>query len=86
MNWLITALGGKKLIVSLASIIAAIVVTLLKPKIDVSEELIQDLILAILGIAGLYNVGQGVADGLSKGATSHVKGTPGTPAAAPKKK
>jgi hypothetical protein len=72
MNTLISRLGGKKLIVALTGVLAVILST----KLGLSEEQVKHVLDAIALICAAFGVGQGIADGLSGGATSHVATTP----------
>lgn len=64
MNTFLSGVGGKKSFWMLA-LFAAV---LFKDKLGLGEETIKWL----AGAVGLGTVGQGVADGLSKGQTSHA--------------
>lgn len=58
---------SKKVLVSLVGLIAGVVVAVGVPLPEGTEE----LLLAVIGsIVGTFNIGQGLADGLSKGRTS----------------
>lgn len=59
----IAKLGGRKFLVALFSLIAVIVAALTGVDIQPYSE-------TVIGIVGTYMLGQGVADGMSKGATS----------------
>lgn len=65
MNKILGQIGGRKFIIALFSLVG--VVVLAKWNVDISKY--QD---AFVGITGAYLIGQGVADGLSGGATSTV--------------
>ena len=60
---MIAKIGGRKFLVALLGLIGVIVAALTGFDIEPYKE-------TIIGIVGSYLVGQGVADGLSKGATS----------------
>lgn len=62
MNFL-AKIGGRKFVVALFSLIAVVVAALTGVDIEPYKE-------TVIGIIGSYLLGQGVADGLSKGATS----------------
>lgn len=70
MNNFLAGLGGRKFVVALLGIIAVIVAT--KTGIEIKPEILEKLVTAIGAITGAYVVSQGVADGLSGGATSSV--------------
>lgn len=52
-----------------------VIVLCLKSFLGVDDE----TALKIAALVGTYVFGQGIADGMSKGATSSLPGTPGTP-------
>ena len=64
MNNILGQLGGKKFILALFGLVAVV----LNAKFGVSEQ----SVLAVGGIVAAYVLGQGLADGLSGGATSSV--------------
>ncbi len=63
MKGLIGKLGGRKFIVAIVGLVAVIVDSLTGWDLTPHKEM-------IIGILGSYLIGQGVADGLSKGATA----------------
>ena len=65
-------LGGKKFFIIILSLGIQLGVSFLGPKFGLSPEEISDLLTSMLGTTGIYLAGQSLADGLSKGATSHV--------------
>ena len=65
MNDFIKAVGGKKMI----ALIVYIILVCLKDKIGIGPEDFEKLSYTLM----TYFVGQGFADGLSKGKTSHQK-------------
>lgn len=65
MNFL-GKIGGRKFVVALFSLIAVVVAALTGVDIEPYKE-------TVIGIIGTYLLGQGVADGLSKGATSSTQ-------------
>ena len=67
MKWLKRIFFSKKVIVSLVGLIMAVLVVV---GVDVPLGTEALLLKVIAAIVGSFNVGQGVADGLSKGATS----------------
>lgn len=60
---IVAKLGGRKFLVAVLSLIGVVVASLTGVDIEPYKE-------TIIGIIGTYLLGQGVADGLSKGATS----------------
>ena len=60
---IIAKLGGRKFLIALFSLIGVVVAALTGVDIEPYKE-------TIIGVVGTYLVGQGVADGLSGGATS----------------
>lgn len=62
MNF-IGKIGGRKFLVAVFGLIAVVVASLTGVNIEAYQE-------TIIGIIGTYLLGQGLADGLSKGATS----------------
>jgi hypothetical protein len=66
---LIGSLGGRKLLVTLLGILA----TWLHDKLGIPADMVNN----IGALAISYVLAQGLADGLSKGATSTLPGTPG---------
>jgi hypothetical protein len=56
-------IGGRKFVIALFSLIAVVVAALTGVDLEPYKE-------TVIGIIGTYLLGQGVADGLSKGATS----------------
>ena len=72
MNYLISALGGKKYTSVIIGIISVILIGVFKDRLGLSEEATETMTLSILGMVGAHNVGQGIADGLTGGKTSHL--------------
>lgn len=70
MNEFITAIGGKKFL----ALLAYILLTAFKDKIGLDAATFENLSYTLMTYLGA----QGLADGLSKGSTSHAPGTPGT--------
>lgn len=70
LNWVVSRFASKKFTVW----ISTMVVTLLHKKLglDLSPEVIQNI---LIWVTGAYLGSQGIADGLSKGATSSVPKT-----------
>jgi len=64
MGKLLNKLGGKKM----AALVAYMLVTLLKTKLDIDAETYAYVCKTLMA----YFVAQGFADGVSKGATSHA--------------
>ena len=58
---------SKKFIVSIAGLLASV---LLGFGVDIPKDQLVALLSAIAAIVGSFNIGQGVADGMSKGRTS----------------
>ena len=65
-------LGGKKFFVVILNLVCQFLVTLLGPKFGLSPEDVAELLKSSVIVSGTYLAGQSLADGLSKGATSHV--------------
>lgn len=63
MAKLIGKIGGRKFVVALVALLGVVVGSLTGFDIEPYKE-------TIIGIVGTYLLGQGIADGLSKGATS----------------
>jgi len=70
---IIGKLGGKKLLVLFAALVLEFGTTVLATNLGITADQLAELLQAIMGTAGVFIVGQSVADGWSKGATSHVK-------------
>ena len=62
---------SKKVIVSLVGLALAVLTAM---GVGVPEGMEEVLLKTILGIVGAFNIGQGIADGISKGATSARNG------------
>ena len=65
---MINFLKSKKFAITLSGIIVVILVNV----VGVTEEAAKEITIAIMGILAAFNIGQGVADGLSKGKTSSM--------------
>lgn len=59
---------SKKFTITISGIIVVILVNV----VGVSEQAAKEISIAIIGILAAFNIGQGVADGLSKGKTSNM--------------
>lgn len=69
LNNLITSVGGKKMLVNIGAA-AAIVLALVCKSAD--PEMVKTIISVIGTICTAFHIGQGLADGLSGGKTSHA--------------
>lgn len=80
INTLIGRLGGKKFVITAVGLIFMLMKKQIDPAqlaalADHGEVLVKtgyNEIVAIIAIIGSFNIGQGIADGLTKGATSSV--------------
>ena len=69
MKKFLSKIGGRKFLIAVFGLIGVVIAAL--TKFDIAPY--QD---TIVGIIGTYLIGQGVADGLSKGATSSTTEDP----------
>jgi hypothetical protein len=52
--------------------ISGIIVVILVNLFDFNEQAAKEITTAVIGLLGAFNIGQGVADGLSGGKTSNI--------------